>query len=160
MILAPFAAMIVQMAISRTREYAADGRAHLRQPALAGFGAGQDRGNAAHLPTRMRNEARHRAYVHHQSSFRRAHGQSVFYPPSNGKPHRSLAEARRAIRQFCSGARVSAARPVERVTAPLVRGAEGCNSIAAAKRLCEILPPRARNDLVDVALTSRKGEIF
>ena len=42
MIVAPFAAMLVQMAISRTREYSADRarRRDLRQAAVAGLGAG------------------------------------------------------------------------------------------------------------------------
>ena len=52
MIIAPLAAGLVQMAISRSREYEADaqGRRNLRQPALARLGAGE-RSNAAPAPS-------------------------------------------------------------------------------------------------------------
>jgi heat shock protein HtpX len=60
MVLAPMAATIVQMAISRTREYS--GRA----------------------------ESRDRASVHHQPAVREGHGQSFFHPSVDRQPRRRL----------------------------------------------------------------------
>ena len=79
-ILAPLAAMLVQMAISRTREYAADkmGARNQRESARACLGAGENRrGRSSGREYSGRTEPGDRASVHHQSAVWRAHGQSV-----------------------------------------------------------------------------------
>ena len=67
MILAPLAAMLIQMAISRSREFAADagGAQHRRQPLRAGGCAAQDRrGVQARSARRQPGDG---AHVHHQA---------------------------------------------------------------------------------------------
>ena len=94
MILAPLAAMLVQMAISRTREYAADNLgAQISGQPLALASALARISNAAHaIPNDSAERvAGDRAYVHHQPAVRRAHGQPVLDPSGDRKPHRRLA---------------------------------------------------------------------
>jgi heat shock protein HtpX len=80
-ILAPIAAMLVQMAVSRTREYAADneGGRIVGRPMGAGLGAGQDRERRRADSKRHRGaEPGDRASVHRQSADGRPRlGQSV-----------------------------------------------------------------------------------
>ena len=90
-ILAPIAAMIVQMAISRTREYSADNLGGQISGAAdrARLGAGEDLQCRASDPERGgRAQPGHRAYVHHQSALGPAHGQSVLDPSGDREPHR------------------------------------------------------------------------
>ena len=97
MILAPFGAMLVQMAISRTRQYAAERsrRAHLRPADVAGVGAGQDRRRRASGPEPgSRAQSRDGAHVHHQPAVGSRRRQSVHDPPGDGEPHRRVAAAR------------------------------------------------------------------
>jgi heat shock protein HtpX len=94
MIVAPFAAMIVQMAVSRTREYSADRRGAeiCGKPLGVGLCAGQDlQFRPSGAECRSRAQSGHGSYVHHQSAVGRAHGQPVFHPSGNGKPHRGAA---------------------------------------------------------------------
>ena len=90
-IVAPLAAMMVQMAISRTREYSADragaeisGRPQALASALAKISSAAQR-----MPNmRRRAQSGDRAPVHRQPAFRRADGQSVLDPPGDREPHR------------------------------------------------------------------------
>ena len=90
-ILAPIAAMIVQMAISRTREYAADrmGAQIAGEPMWLVSGL-QRIENAAHqIPNEIgRAQSRDRAHVHHQSAVGTAHGQSVLDASRDREPCR------------------------------------------------------------------------
>ena len=99
MILAPLGAMLVQMAISRTREYAADdlGARICGQPmwlasALAKIA------NAAHRGPELGSRAQSGdgAHVHHQPAVGPRHGQSVHDAPVDREPHRRVAAARGA----------------------------------------------------------------
>ncbi len=93
-ILAPLAAMIVQMAISRTREYAADnlgGRIAGQPMALASALAQDFQRRASHRERCRRAQSGDRAHVHHQSAVRPPDGQSVLDPPGGGEPHRGAA---------------------------------------------------------------------
>ena len=98
MILAPLGAMLVQMAISRTREYAADdlGARIVRPADVAGLRAGQDRERRASDPEHGgRAQPGDRAHVHHQPAVGPRHGQSVLDAPVDREPHRRAAAARR-----------------------------------------------------------------
>ena len=98
-ILAPIAAMLVQMAISRTREYSADRLGAMIQgsPDAADLGAGEDlQRRAPDREPERGAESRHRAHVHHQPADRRARlGQPVRDPPQDREPDRGAAAARR-----------------------------------------------------------------
>ena len=101
MILAPLAAMLVQMAISRTREYAADhlGARIAGQPLWLASALARST-NAAHAdPERGgRAQSGDGAHVHHQSAVGPGHGQSVLDPSGDREPHRRAAAARRRTR--------------------------------------------------------------
>ena len=94
MILAPLGAMLVQMAISRTREYAADdlGGRIVGQP-MALASALVKISNAAHAdPERGgRAQSGDGAHVHHQPAVGSRHGQSVLDPPGDREPDRRAA---------------------------------------------------------------------
>ena len=120
MIVAPLAAMLVQMAISRSREYQADrlGGMICGNPLALASALQQDRGLRAPDPQRAgRGGAGHRAPLHHQPADRRGHGQPVLDPPQHREPHRRAGEARRRARHHrarrARGAVV--ARTVERL---------------------------------------------
>ncbi|MGM4902838.1 zinc metalloprotease HtpX [Tardiphaga sp. 866_E4_N2_1] len=119
MILAPLAAMLVQMAISRTREYAADemGARICGQPMwLASALAKID--NAAHrIPNEDAERAPATAHMFIQSVVGACHGQSVHHASGDAKSNRSAAAACGA--DGCSVARACTSstardRPVER----------------------------------------------
>ncbi len=73
MILAPMAAMLIQAAISRSREFAADagGAAIVGQPAGPGERAAEHRSTVRGLP--LRRQPGNGAHVHHQAVLRRWH---------------------------------------------------------------------------------------
>ena len=97
MILAPFGAMLVQMAISRTREYDADdlGARICGQPMwLASALSKIDRRRASGPEPGRRAQSGDGAHVHHQPAVGSRHGQSVLDPPVDREPHRRVAAAR------------------------------------------------------------------
>ncbi len=82
-ILAPIAAMLVQMAISRTREYSADklGAQICGQPFWLASALAKIAKRGARDPERARRaRSRYGAYVHYQPAVGRADGQPVFDP--------------------------------------------------------------------------------
>ncbi len=88
--LAPLAAAIIQMAISRSREYVADehGAEISRQPLSLASALRKIEDAARQIPNE--NAERNPAtapYVHHQSAHRPGHGQSVLHPSQHRKPH-------------------------------------------------------------------------
>ena len=93
-ILAPIAAMLVQMAISRTREYSADelGGQIVGRPEYLASALRRLESAAHQIPneTAERNPG-HRAHVHRQSAQRGAHGQPVLDPSGDREPHRRAA---------------------------------------------------------------------
>jgi heat shock protein HtpX len=91
-ILAPIAAMIVQMAISRTREYAADelgarttGQPHALASALAKI---SDAAQAIENPTAERTPATAHLFIVNPLTGQPRHGQPVLDPSFDGEPHR------------------------------------------------------------------------
>ena len=129
-ILAPIAAMLVQMAISRTREYAADdlGARISGQPdALASALAKISNAAAADPERAGRAQPGDRASLHHQSADRPGHGQPVLDPSLDREPHRGAASdwpPRWGV------ADSGAARP--HPTSPHARRAHGATPVAAA----------------------------
>ena len=88
-LLAPFAAMIIQMAISRSREYDADklGAEICGQPLSLASALARIAGGVAHIPNM--DAERHPATglpLHHQPALGAGHGQPVLDPPRDGKP--------------------------------------------------------------------------
>ena len=85
MILAPMAAGIVQMAISRTREYEADrdGGRNLWQSIVVGGCVGKKFEHYARgtMNTQAEQAKSTRSYVHHQSSKWSDNGQPILNPP-------------------------------------------------------------------------------
>ena len=99
MIVAPLAAMMVQMAISRTREYEADRarRRDQRPSAVARLRARQDRQRRPrHRQPGRRAQSGDRASVHHQPAVGPAHGRAVRHPSRHREPHRRPAGDGRA----------------------------------------------------------------
>ena len=90
-VLAPLAAMLVQMAISRTREYAADNmgaRISGNPTGLAAALAKIDAGAHAIENVHARAKPGECPSIHHQSAVRGAHGQPLRDPSGNTKSHR------------------------------------------------------------------------
>ena len=93
-ITAPIAAMLIQMAISRTREYSADrgGAAICGNPLWLASALGKIAGAAKRAPMIERGaQPGDRAALHRQSADRRAHGQSLLHASGDGEPHRRAA---------------------------------------------------------------------
>ena len=96
-ILAPMAAALVQMAISRTREYSADaGGAEISGNPLWLASALERIDEAARKAPNEEAEAnpRHRAHVHHQSAERARPRQPLLDPSGDREPHLGAARAR------------------------------------------------------------------
>ena len=97
MILAPLAAMVVQMAISRTREYAAD-RAAARSAATRYGWPPACRSSSTGAPLSRacrRSTTRPRRTCSSSTRCPGADGQSVLDPPQPGEPHCGAAWSRR-----------------------------------------------------------------
>src|SRR6516165_12720448 len=88
--LAPMLAMLVQMAISRTREYAADrGSAQLSGDPWTRLGTRQDRHRSPPDRERPRpTEPGDGTALYHQPAVGGPHGQSVRHPSLDSEPHR------------------------------------------------------------------------
>ena len=114
MIVAPLAAMMVQMAVSRTREYEADRRGAeiCGQPLWLASALGKIAGASRIDPESGRGtQSSHGTHVHHQSAQRPTHGWSVLDPSGDRKSYRG--PARTGVRQGRSGraARLRTRRP-------------------------------------------------
>ena len=98
MIVAPMAAMVVQMAISRTREYAADrmGAQICGEPMwLASALAKISGACSAHPQSGCGKQPGNSPHVHHEPALGGAYGQSVFNAPKHPEPDRRAAQAGR-----------------------------------------------------------------
>ena len=161
-ITAPLAAMLIQMAISRTREYSADrdGAAIAGNPLWLASALGKIARAAGRVPMMTRRaQSRHRAALHRQSADRRAHGQSLLHAsrrPRTASPRcrrwRSSGGVRRRRRSAASaGPRRRSIRRHARGRAPAGAGAalgaeaEAASGEAARKpRGSEASPARPR----------------
>ena len=136
-IVAPLAAMLVQMAISRSREYSADrmGAADQRPAAVAGLGACQDPElRAPHTQRGGGGRTRDGAHVHHQPACRDAAW--TICSPRTPTPRTASPSSRRMARETgqTMGPSDAGALPATRgrghgrrrarATLPAVRGAE------------------------------------
>ena len=90
-ITAPIAAMLIQMAISRTREYSADrgGAEICGNPLWLASALAKIARSAGRMPmVSRRAQPGDRAAFHRQPADRRAHGQSLLHAPGDREPHR------------------------------------------------------------------------
>ena len=128
MIFAPIAAMLIQMAISRSREFAADagGAAIAGNPYGLAERAAEDRRDVE--AGAARRQPGNRAHVHHQAVLRRRSDVALQQPSPDRSAHRALLGT-----------------PL-RKSAPLVGGGAACRPQSAALRglatgLCPHVPP-------------------
>jgi heat shock protein HtpX len=105
-IIAPMAAMIIQMAVSRSREYMADatGAQHRRQPRGAGQGPGKAGGVCQADPHGC--QPLDGPYVHRQSIVRKKSAEPVLHASTGGGADQPAAG--RAVRQRWVGAATTA----------------------------------------------------
>ena len=131
-ILAPIAAMLVQMAISRTREYAADdlGARIAGRPDWLASALAQARSGGARDPERGgRAQSRDRAHVHRQSAERAAAWTTCSRPIR--RPRTASPRSQQLARRAGPTAAGTAARPARRTGR---HRAPGIAALAAAAR--------------------------
>ena len=137
-ILAPIAAMLVQMAISRTREYAADrmGARDRRRADVARLRARKIENAAHQIPneTAERNPATAHMFIINPLS-RPAHGQPVLDPSGDREPHRRAEAACRA--RWAAAAMRGRRRAAGRAGARLRRSGPWGGGVRAAVRGAE-----------------------
>ena len=90
MILAPLAAMLIQMAVSRSREYGADesGARLVGHPEGLARALGKLKDASERVPMRS-GRPRHRAHVHREPALRALPRPPVQHPPAARGPHRA-----------------------------------------------------------------------
>ena len=124
--LAPLAAMVVQMAISRTREYAADnlGARICENPGWLASALEKIDASAHEIENDSAEQNPATAFVYHQSAIRQRCGQSVFYTSIHGKSHCRLGTTGREDGHPALWSKLACAfdnRAVDRLLRPLWR---------------------------------------